>query len=72
MVDIFDGKGNCQPIRILIVFGSQSNFISERCIRRLGLPRRNFSSSIFGLNEMTSVSTKDWTVYNKSKTSFRA
>jgi len=61
VVDIFDGKGNCQPIRILIDSGSQSNFISERCIRRLGLPRRSFSSSIFGLNEMTSVSTKGLT-----------
>jgi hypothetical protein len=61
IAEIRDGMGNFQPIRVLLDPGSQCNFISEKCLRRLGLPRRSFSTSIKGLNQMSSFSSKGLT-----------
>ena len=61
IAEIRDGMGNFQTIRVLLDPGSQCNFISEKCLRRLGLPRRSFSTSISGLNQMSSFSSKGLT-----------
>lgn len=57
-VDIRDRYGSFQQVRILIDSGSQSNFISEKCFRNLELKRHEYSTAIFGLNEMSSFSSK--------------
>lgn len=57
-VEILDGRGNFQPIRVLIDSGSQSNFLNEKCLRHLNLPRKQFSASIYGLNQMSSISSR--------------
>ncbi|KAJ8973698.1 hypothetical protein NQ317_000750 [Molorchus minor] len=56
VVDMMDCRGNFQPIRALLDSASQACFISERCLNRLGLPRRKFSAPVYGLNQSSSSS----------------
>lgn len=58
VVHILDGARNYQPIRVLIDSGSQSNFVTDKCVQRLRLPRTHLSTTIYGLNEMSSFSSK--------------
>ncbi|XP_030759181.1 uncharacterized protein LOC115884669 [Sitophilus oryzae] len=53
IVDIKDIRGNFQQIRILFDSASMANFITEKCVNRLGLPRKRFSIPIEGLNGMS-------------------
>lgn len=49
VVYILDAFGKNHPCRVLIDSGAQSNFISRRCLQRLGLSTRKCSVNIFGL-----------------------
>lgn len=61
VIDIYDGKGCFHPIRIMLDSASQSCFISEKCLRKLGLTRSSFSTTIYGLDQMSSFSSKGLT-----------
>lgn len=52
-VDVKDIRGHFQKIRILLDTGSMANFVSEACVRKLGLSRRRFSVPVEGLNGMS-------------------
>lgn len=57
-LDILDSRGNYQKVRALLDSASQTNFISKKCVQRLGLPINNYSISIFGLNNMSTKATQ--------------
>ncbi len=61
MVNIQDSTGHYRPIRILIDSASQASFISEKCIRQLGLLRRRYNIPILGLNQMRSQTSNGMT-----------
>ena len=58
VIDVMDGCGHFQPVRALLDSGSQTGFISEYCIRRLNLPRQSYTAEIFGLNQMSTFTSK--------------
>lgn len=58
LVKILDSYGNYQIVRALIDQGSQANFITENCLRRLGLSRSHLSVPISGVNQMSSLVSK--------------
>nr|CAI5865665.1 unnamed protein product [Callosobruchus analis] len=57
IINILNSQNKYETIRILIDSGSQSNYISLNCAKRLGLPRFDTSLSIEGLNNMHEVTT---------------
>lgn len=61
-LEIKDIRGNFQKIRALLDTGSMANFVSESCVRRLGLCRSKFSIPVEGLNGM-STSTNSGIVH---------
>ena len=54
-VKIKDGKGKAHICRALLDCGSQSNFITESTVRRLGLEQTRNRVPITGINNATSV-----------------
>lgn len=57
LVDILDGFGNYQTIRVLLDSGSQVNVITAKCRQKLGLSISNVSLSISGLGKTGSNSS---------------
>lgn len=57
VVDICDSQSCYHPVRIMLDWGSTDCFISQKCLRRLGLVRRPYSTVIHGLNQMSSISS---------------
>lgn len=53
VVEVLDGTGNFQRVRILLDSGSQLHFISQNCVRRLGLSSYNTPFSVQGLAQST-------------------
>ncbi|KAJ8977410.1 hypothetical protein NQ317_003191, partial [Molorchus minor] len=62
LVEILDSCGNYQPVRALIDQGSQANFITERCLRKLGLSRSHLTVPITGINHMSTLVSKGITI----------
>ncbi|XP_060524303.1 uncharacterized protein LOC132700786 [Cylas formicarius] len=56
-VDFLDSQGYSHTVRVLLDSGSQGNFISERCFKKLRLSRSRLNIPINGLGNMTSVSS---------------
>jgi hypothetical protein len=54
-IKVNDCKGKFQTCRVLLDCGSQSNFITESTVRRLGLEQTRNKVSITGINNATSV-----------------
>lgn len=54
MVNVQDYQGNKRICRILLDSGSQSNFITEDIVQRLGLPLKPVNISIVGVNHACS------------------
>lgn len=52
-VDILDARGNFQVVRVLLDSASQANFITERCVNQLGLPRSRAGLSIYGIGQVS-------------------
>lgn len=50
LVKVKDGYGNFQTCRLLLDSASQSNFITESCVQRLGLRKINNPIPIVGIN----------------------
>lgn len=61
IIHIKDSNGNFQKIRILLDTGSMANFISDLCVRRLGLSRKGLSIPVEGLNGMSTYTTRGTT-----------
>lgn len=57
-VEVLDARGQYQNIRILLDPGSQTNIITQKCVKRLGLECFKTPLAIFGLGE-TSASVSD-------------
>lgn len=55
IVDILDNRGQYQKIRILLDSGSQANFITQKCLNKLGLRIYPLSMSVKGLGKMQDV-----------------
>ncbi|CAA9998342.1 unnamed protein product, partial [Nesidiocoris tenuis] len=51
MAEIMDSRGNFQKIRIVVDCGSQHSFLTQSCLRRLGLPMSSFNISICGIGD---------------------
>lgn len=58
LVQIKDKFGQLQPARALLDSGSQSSFITESCVQRLGLPRRSSSIQINGVGTSVAGQTR--------------
>ncbi|KAJ8978287.1 hypothetical protein NQ317_001566, partial [Molorchus minor] len=54
IIEVRDYLGNYQLIRALLDSASQACFISEPCLKRLGLSRRRSSAPVLGLNHSSS------------------
>ncbi|KAJ8914076.1 hypothetical protein NQ315_014270 [Exocentrus adspersus] len=61
VVQILDSAGKYQAVRALIDQGSQANFITENCLRKLGLPVTPLNTPISGVNQMSSIVSKGTT-----------
>lgn len=55
--EVLDSRGNFQTVRILLDSASQANFITDKCVNRLGLQRYKSSLSIHGLGKMSSAAS---------------
>uniref|UniRef100_A0A0A9Z510 Uncharacterized protein n=1 Tax=Lygus hesperus TaxID=30085 RepID=A0A0A9Z510_LYGHE len=51
VVQIKDIRGQFQDVRLVLDCGSQHSFITQRCVRRLGLDVSKFSKRISGIGE---------------------
>lgn len=49
VVEVLDNWGNYQSVRLLLDSGSQANFMTETCARRLGLKKSQSGVPIYGL-----------------------
>nr|CAD7448958.1 unnamed protein product [Timema bartmani] len=58
VVQVKDGHGAYQKVRVLIDCASQSSFITEDCAHRLCLPRRNLKIPIRGISQSTVQTNK--------------
>ncbi|XP_050551679.1 uncharacterized protein LOC126911008 [Spodoptera frugiperda] len=58
LVKVVDGKGNKHTARAILDNGSGINIVSEAFCSKLGLPRRNVSSTVLGFNNHVSHSTQ--------------
>lgn len=56
-VNILDHSGNYQKVRVLLDCGSQTSYISEKCMKDLGLTQYKSSLSIQGLGSMQEVAS---------------
>ncbi|KAJ8979042.1 hypothetical protein NQ317_010293 [Molorchus minor] len=56
-VEILDSRGNFHVIRVLLDSGSQANFITQTCFRKLGLTRFRLHTPIRGVCQMSSEAT---------------
>lgn len=55
IIDILDNRGHYQKIRVLLDSGSQANFITQKCLNKLGLKIYPLSMSVKGLGKMQDV-----------------
>lgn len=55
IVQIFDNKGKAHSCRVLLDSGSQSCFITEDLIRKLGVPVEDINLSVSGVNNSCST-----------------
>ncbi|KAF5282303.1 hypothetical protein FQR65_LT14357 [Abscondita terminalis] len=74
-IEMLNSRGNYQRFRVLFDSGSMSNFISESCLNKLGLPRRHTSVSIEGLtgvfvNQIKGITTCNIKPCNQEAPSF--
>jgi hypothetical protein len=58
IVNVVDCTGSLQPCRILIDGGSQASFMTENCLKRLGLQRSRSSTCIVGIGNTSSHKIK--------------
>lgn len=49
LIEVKDGFGNFQIVRVLLDSASQASFITEKCCKRLGLQRMRMNLDVFGL-----------------------
>ncbi|XP_050295695.1 uncharacterized protein LOC126735671 [Anthonomus grandis grandis] len=56
-VAVLDSRGIFQTVRVLLDSGSQASFITDKCLMRLGLPRRRSPIPIYGLGETSTSSS---------------
>lgn len=57
-VDILDKNGVFQKARVLLDSASQANFMSENCVKRLGLPRiKKHSLAILGIGNIPTINS---------------
>jgi hypothetical protein len=62
-----DCKGNSHTCRALLDRGSQSNFITESSVRRLGLEQTRDQVPITGINNATSVTNYNLNIEKTSE-----
>lgn len=53
VVTTFDSLGNTQHIRILLDTGATRSFITERCVKLLGLQRFKTNTSVSGISAVS-------------------
>jgi Putative peptidase (DUF1758) len=58
VVNVRDSGGGLQPCRVLLDSGSQSSFITENCMQRLGLKRTKANHHISGIGQTTVGKTR--------------
>lgn len=58
IVNVLDGQNTKQQCRVLLDSGSQRSFITESCMQRLMLKRRNAKLSVSGIGDSKSGYTK--------------
>ena len=58
VVTIQDNRGGPQLCRVLLDSGSQSNFITNKTVKKLGLPTRTISSEVSGIGQSITNPTR--------------
>ena len=58
IVNVFDAFGQIHNIRALLDSGSQSTFITEKCVKRIGLQRKHARFAVNGLGSKNAGFTK--------------
>ena len=58
VVEFMDSRGLFQPVRLVIDSGSQSSFMTARCLRRLGLPMQKAIKKIAGIGQTSCDNVK--------------
>ncbi|KAJ8948687.1 hypothetical protein NQ317_000906 [Molorchus minor] len=51
-IEVMNSRGYFETVRVLLDSASQANFITEKCVNRLGLPRSNRTLSVHGLGQI--------------------
>ena len=54
IVEVPDSRGVFQKVRVLIDTGSETSYMSLKCLKRLNLPRFDMALTIQGLNNLLS------------------
>lgn len=62
-VEILDVYGNAFPVRILLDSASQSNFITESCLRRGGFNRTKHRALVLAVNQVKATTTRGLTSF---------
>lgn len=55
IIHVLDKKGVAHKCRVLLDSGSQSNFISDKLVNKLGLPKEKINISVYGIAETSSI-----------------
>jgi hypothetical protein len=67
VIKVFDARGKASPCRVLLNGGSQSSYVTEYLVQRLGLKRERDEMPISGINNTSSAATHSADVKLSSK-----
>ena len=67
IVEVRNKSGQYVPCRALLDSGSQSHFITERCVQRLRLPRTQTHTAIQGISNVNSATHHSVSVHLRSR-----
>ena len=67
IVEVRNESGQYIPCRALLDSGSQSHFITERCVQRLRLPRTQTHTSVQGISNVNTAIKHSVSVHLRSR-----
>jgi len=67
IVEVRNKSGQYVPCRALLDSGSQSHFITERCVQRLRLPRTQTHTSIQGISNVNTSTEHSVSIHLRSR-----
>ena len=67
IVEVKNKSGQYVPCRALLDSGSQSHFMTERCVQRLRLPRTQTHTSIQGISSVNTATHHSVSIHLRSR-----